>query len=66
MYIVYTILYYILLGDYVMYSCIVYTVGLNADIHFWNELSTRGTNPCSWIYRQCKIMIFEIKRQCLF
>ena len=42
------------------------TVGLNEDIHFRNELRKRDPNPCLWVHRQCKIMIFEIKRRGLF
>ena len=36
------------------------TVSLNADIHFRNELKKRGPNPCLWVHRQCKIMVFKI------
>ena len=28
-----------------------FTVSLNEDIHFWNELKKRGPNPCLWEHR---------------
>ena len=42
------------------------TDGLNEDIHYRNELRKRDTNPCLWVHRQCKIMIFKILAHCLF
>ena len=44
----------------------LYTVSLNADIHFRNELKERGPNPCLWVHRQCKIMVFKIPAHGLF
>ena len=42
------------------HSTLYPTVSLNADINFLNEPQKRGPNPCLWVHRQCKFMIFKI------